>query len=83
MSGVRQESLAIWLAAVTALVNFLFTLVGVWLVEKMGRRLLSLLSMAGGLILHWYYGSLTIVFENELLSVWEKEAVLNFLFACL
>nr|CAB3266207.1 proton myo-inositol cotransporter-like [Phallusia mammillata] len=47
MSGVRDASLAIWLAAVTAFVNFLFTFVGVWLVERMGRRLLSLLSIGG------------------------------------
>ncbi|XP_078250508.1 proton myo-inositol cotransporter isoform X3 [Pogona vitticeps] len=47
MSGVQDDRLAIWLAAVTAFTNFLFTLVGVWLVEKVGRRKLTLGSLAG------------------------------------
>ncbi|XP_063164049.1 proton myo-inositol cotransporter isoform X2 [Candoia aspera] len=47
MSGVRDDRLAIWLAAVTAFTNFIFTLVGVWLVEKIGRRKLTLGSLAG------------------------------------
>ena len=47
MSGVQDDSLAIWLAAATAFVNFIFTFVGLWLVERMGRRLLTLLSIAG------------------------------------
>nr|XP_018670589.1 proton myo-inositol cotransporter-like isoform X1 [Ciona intestinalis] len=47
MSGVRNNTLAIWLAAVTAFVNFCFTIVGVWLVEKVGRRLLTLVSLGG------------------------------------
>uniref|UniRef100_A0A8C5M6J1 Proton myo-inositol cotransporter n=1 Tax=Leptobrachium leishanense TaxID=445787 RepID=A0A8C5M6J1_9ANUR len=47
MSGVNDDSLAIWLAAVTAFTNFSFTLVGVWLVEKLGRRKLTLGSLTG------------------------------------
>ncbi|CAH1264508.1 SLC2A13 [Branchiostoma lanceolatum] len=47
MAGVQDDSMAIWLAAVTAFVNFLFTAVGVYLVEKVGRRILALGSMAG------------------------------------
>ncbi|XP_062990204.1 proton myo-inositol cotransporter [Elgaria multicarinata webbii] len=47
MSGVQDDRLAIWLAAVTAFTNFIFTLVGVWLVEKVGRRKLTLGSLAG------------------------------------
>uniref|UniRef100_A0A8C6YCM2 Proton myo-inositol cotransporter n=1 Tax=Naja naja TaxID=35670 RepID=A0A8C6YCM2_NAJNA len=47
MSGVRDDRLAIWLAALTAFTNFIFTLVGVWLVEKVGRRKLTLGSLAG------------------------------------
>ncbi|KAJ8249726.1 hypothetical protein COCON_G00229420 [Conger conger] len=45
MSGVRDERLAIWLSALTALTNFLFTLLGVWLVERSGRRKLTLASI--------------------------------------
>uniref|UniRef100_UPI00398EB579 proton myo-inositol cotransporter-like isoform X2 n=1 Tax=Pristiophorus japonicus TaxID=55135 RepID=UPI00398EB579 len=47
MSGVQDVKLAIWLAAVTAFTNCIFTLVGVWLVEKVGRRKLTLASLAG------------------------------------
>ncbi|KAG9280426.1 proton myo-inositol cotransporter [Astyanax mexicanus] len=47
MSGVRDDKLAIWLSSLTALTNFLFTLLGVWLVEKVGRRRLSLGSIIG------------------------------------
>ncbi|XP_046878458.1 proton myo-inositol cotransporter-like [Hypomesus transpacificus] len=47
MSGVRDDKLAIWLAGLTAATNFLFTLLGVWLVERVGRRKLTLGSMLG------------------------------------
>ncbi|XP_056311215.1 proton myo-inositol cotransporter [Danio aesculapii] len=47
MSGVRDDKLAIWLVTVTAFTNFLFTLLGVWLVERVGRRKLTLGSIFG------------------------------------
>ncbi|XP_048113947.1 solute carrier family 2 member 13b isoform X2 [Alosa alosa] len=47
MAGVRDDKMAIWLAAGTAGTNFLFTLVGVWLVERVGRRKLTLASIVG------------------------------------
>ncbi|KAK0155247.1 Proton myo-inositol cotransporter [Merluccius polli] len=47
MSGIRDDRLAIWLSWLTALTNFLFTLLGVWLVERMGRRKLTLGSLMG------------------------------------
>lgn len=47
MSGVQNDQMAIWLAAATAFTNFLFTLVGVWLVERVGRRKLTLGSILG------------------------------------
>ncbi|XP_058501886.1 proton myo-inositol cotransporter-like isoform X1 [Solea solea] len=47
MAGVRDDKQAIWLSAATAATNFLFTLVGVWLVEKVGRRKLTLGSLFG------------------------------------
>lgn len=56
MSGVEDDRLAIWLAALTAFINFIFTLVGVWLVERMGRRKLTLGSLAGEcLISVWHF----------------------------
>ena len=47
MSGVEDDSTVIWLSAVVAFVNFLFTLVGVYLVERVGRRVLTLGSFTG------------------------------------
>ncbi|KAM9705295.1 LOW QUALITY PROTEIN: proton myo-inositol cotransporter-like [Menidia menidia] len=46
-SGVRDERLAVWLSGVATGTNFLFTLLGVWLVERGGRRRLTLGSMLG------------------------------------
>ena len=47
MSGVRDESSAIWLAAGTAFINFIFTVVALFLVERLGRRKLIIGSLAG------------------------------------
>ena len=47
MSGVHNKSTAVWLAAGTAAVNFIFTFVGLVLVERIGRRLLTLISLGG------------------------------------
>ena len=47
MAGVRSTRTAIWLSAFTSSVNFIFTLAGLYLVEKMGRRPLTLLSLLG------------------------------------
>ncbi|XP_035498701.2 proton myo-inositol cotransporter isoform X3 [Scophthalmus maximus] len=47
MAGVRDDRQAIWLAAATSATNFVFTLVGVWLVERVGRRKLILGSLLG------------------------------------
>lgn len=47
MAGVKTKSQAIWLNAAVAGVNFICTIFGVYLVEKIGRRLLTLGSMAG------------------------------------
>ncbi len=47
MSGVKNESTAVWLAAATAFANFLFTFVAIFTVERFGRRKLALASTAG------------------------------------
>uniref|UniRef100_A0A224YXB3 Proton myo inositol cotransporter n=1 Tax=Rhipicephalus zambeziensis TaxID=60191 RepID=A0A224YXB3_9ACAR len=47
MSGVHDASKAIWLAAATSFVNFACSFIGMALVERIGRRLLTLLSLAG------------------------------------
>ncbi|XP_026220800.1 proton myo-inositol cotransporter-like isoform X2 [Anabas testudineus] len=47
MAGVRDDKQAIWLAAATSATNFVFTLVGVWLVERVGRRKLTVGSLLG------------------------------------
>ena len=40
-------SAAAWLAALVASINFIFTFVGVFLVERVGRRKLTLTSLIG------------------------------------
>lgn len=50
MAGIRDDKQAIWLTAATSGTNFLFTLVGVWLVERVGRRKLTLGSLFGTLL---------------------------------
>ena len=57
MSGIEDEQDAIWLAAVVAGVNFLFTILGVWLVEKIGRKRLLIVSMIG--LYHLTYSNFT------------------------
>ncbi len=47
MSGVKSDVAAVWLSAVTAAVNFAFTFVGLYLVERIGRRPLTIGSLLG------------------------------------
>lgn len=47
MSGIRDPALAIWMAAVTSFVNFSFTFVGMFCVERLGRRKLTIFSQLG------------------------------------
>merc|ERR1712176_1542714 len=48
MSGlVTDPSAAVWFAALTASMNFIFTLVGLWSIEKFGRRKLVMTSLLG------------------------------------
>ncbi|KAL3852963.1 hypothetical protein ACJMK2_016568 [Sinanodonta woodiana] len=50
MTGVKGDEAAIWLAAVTACAYFLFTVLGLYLVEKIGRRALTLGSLMGAIV---------------------------------
>ena len=47
MAGAVDNHLAIGLSALVALTNLVFTLIGLWLVERVGRRRLILVSLAG------------------------------------
>ncbi|KAF0292361.1 Proton myo-inositol cotransporter [Amphibalanus amphitrite] len=47
LAGVRDPTTAIWLAAALSAINFSFTFVSMALVERLGRRPLTLSSMAG------------------------------------
>lgn len=47
MSGVSDKSLAVWLACATSSINFIFSFVGLFLVERIGRRPLTLSSLFG------------------------------------
>ncbi|XP_064604839.1 proton myo-inositol cotransporter-like [Liolophura sinensis] len=50
MAGFRDNSIAIWLSALVSSVNVLFTFVGLYFVEKLGRKLLLILSYIGVLV---------------------------------
>ncbi|XP_064464726.1 proton myo-inositol cotransporter-like [Ornithodoros turicata] len=50
MSGVHEESEAIWLSAATTFVNFACSFIAMALVERLGRRMLLLLSLIGVII---------------------------------
>ncbi|UXI19877.1 mannose-1-phosphate guanyltransferase beta [Sarcoptes scabiei] len=50
MSGVTDKSTAVWLSALTASINFIFSFVGLVLVERLGRRRLTLSSLFGVII---------------------------------
>ncbi|KAL4085921.1 hypothetical protein PRIC1_014546 [Phytophthora ramorum] len=47
MSGFTNPTTAIWLSALVSFSNFIFTFVGIYLVDRAGRRLLTLGSLAG------------------------------------
>lgn len=47
MAGFADASTAIWLAALVSFSNFVFTFVGIYLVDRVGRRVLTLASLAG------------------------------------
>lgn len=47
MAGFYDTAKAIWLSALVASVNFVCTFIGIWLVDRMGRRRLTLISLFG------------------------------------
>ncbi|ETV75740.1 hypothetical protein H257_10115 [Aphanomyces astaci] len=51
LAGFTDSHVAIWLGAVVALSNFLFTFVGIYLVDRMGRRQLTLGSLLGVMVM--------------------------------
>ena len=65
MSGVLSDHTAIGLGAVIAFGNFIFTLIGLYLVERSGRRKLVLSSLAGVVLsliflgIAFYIGNIT------------------------
>nr|XP_057932662.1 proton myo-inositol cotransporter-like isoform X3 [Doryrhamphus excisus] len=69
MSGVRDERQAIWLSAVTSGTNFVCTSLSIWLVDRVGRRKLTLGSLTGTVL------SLTVLSVGFLLSAQNSPAV--------
>ncbi|XP_057692171.1 proton myo-inositol cotransporter-like isoform X2 [Corythoichthys intestinalis] len=69
MSGVRDEKRAIWLSAVTSGTNFVCTSLSIWLVDRVGRRKLTVASLAGTAL------SLTVLSVGFLLSAQYSPAV--------
>ncbi|XP_061140145.1 proton myo-inositol cotransporter-like isoform X1 [Syngnathus typhle] len=69
MSGVREERRAIWLSAVTSGTNFVCTSLSIWLVDRVGRRKLTLASLTGTAL------SLSVLALGFLLSAQYSPAV--------
>jgi len=65
MAGFYDTTQAIWLSALVASVNFVCTFIGVFLVERVGRRRLTLVSLLGVVIaLAFLAGGFHIVDSN-------------------
>eukprot|EP00794_Sanderia_malayensis_P016036 gene16036-17658_t len=69
MAGVKDEGTAIWLAAVVACGNFIFTLIALVLVERAGRLKLTLCSLFGVIVALCLLASTFILIETRSPSV--------------
>ena len=56
LAGISDDTTAIWISAGVASVNFLCTFIGLFLVERIGRRKLLLGSMLGKEIQEFFFG---------------------------
>ncbi len=65
LAGVKDEETAIWLAAVVAAGNFIFTLVAIILVERAGRLKLTLISLFGVILALCLLASTFILIETK------------------
>ncbi|OQR83334.1 proton myo-inositol cotransporter [Achlya hypogyna] len=63
MAGFANNTTAVWLGTIVAFSNFLFTFVGIYLVDRMGRRPLTLLSLVGVVVSLFFLG-LTFYFAE-------------------
>lgn len=84
MSGVGSNKVVIWLAALVAFLNFLFTWLGLYLVERVGRRKLLLVSLAGVVISLFLLGGAFYIFEryDPMVDFREASAPENLLAKC-
>jgi len=69
MAGFYNTSMAIWLAALVAAINFLCTFVGLYLVERVGRRRLTLVSLAGVVLSLAFLGAGFLVADSHSVEV--------------
>lgn len=65
MSGIGSDNVAIWLAAAVAFGNFVFTIIGMYLVEKIGRRKLLLGSLALVIVSLFLIGGAFYIIEHN------------------
>uniref|UniRef100_A0A5S6QTW0 MFS domain-containing protein n=1 Tax=Trichuris muris TaxID=70415 RepID=A0A5S6QTW0_TRIMR len=50
MSGIRNDSTAMWLGSLSGMTNFIGTSIGSYLLERIGRRIVMLWSIAGSVL---------------------------------
>ncbi|KAI9911952.1 hypothetical protein PsorP6_009632 [Peronosclerospora sorghi] len=69
MAGFTNHTTAIWLSALVSFSNFIFTFVGIYLVERAGRRFLTLGSLAGVFLSLLALGASFYVAEKQSVQV--------------
>ncbi|KAG7391571.1 hypothetical protein PHYBOEH_006655 [Phytophthora boehmeriae] len=70
MAGFTDPTTAIWLSALISFSNFIFTFVGIYLVDRAGRRLLTLGSLAGVFLSLVALGGSFYVAEMQSVEMW-------------
>ncbi|EQC26421.1 hypothetical protein SDRG_15766 [Saprolegnia diclina VS20] len=81
MAGFSNNQTAVWLGAIVAFSNFLFTFVGIYLVDRMGRRPLTLLSLAGVVVSLFFLG-LTFYFAEAASTTVDGVGVCSHITTC-
>ncbi|KFD55495.1 hypothetical protein M513_03547 [Trichuris suis] len=73
MSGIRDDSTAMWLGSLSGMTNFIGTAVGSYLLERAGRRIVILWSIAGSVLGLLFIGiSFSLIAHNSLPSNFDE-----------
>ncbi|XP_052822116.1 proton myo-inositol cotransporter [Octopus bimaculoides] len=76
-SQIKDDSIALWLSSIPIFANFLFSFVGLYLIERIGRRKLLFFSTLGVIITLFFMGMVYLRIENQSYPVTVFEDVAN------